>query len=373
MAEAQTLEDRIYDKIDLVKSQEMVVSDALGGVLFRNMAEVMEFAKMLSVAKTGVPPHMRNSPGTCLVITVQALEWRMSPIAVANKSYEVNGRVAYESQLIHAVVLSRAPLVNRPREKFEGEGTDMTCTITAYLKGEEEPFVYTSPPIKDIKVQNSPLWKTDPSQQLFYYSTRAWARRHVPDVLLGIYAVDELPDYKPGDPRGMQDITPKEDGDKPNIASRLRGTVTGGFNIDEVVRQTGGATVVTAADVTASESVAPAVVAEAAAEKSEATEETSLSAEQVAQPDPVVADPTPVIGGERIDAEWLDEQIAKANNCKMSADLETLDPDVYRILKEADRKDLGARWDAEGYEPNKKRLAEEAAKARASRFKKGDL
>jgi hypothetical protein len=43
-------------------------------------------------------------------------------------------------------------------------------------------------------VKNSPLWKGDVDQQLFYYSVRAFARRHFPDVMMGIYTVDELID-----------------------------------------------------------------------------------------------------------------------------------------------------------------------------------
>jgi hypothetical protein len=48
-----------------------------------------------------------------------------------------------------------------------------------------------------IEAQNSPLWKNDPDQQLFYYSSRAFCRRHFPDVLLGVYSRDELEDNMP--------------------------------------------------------------------------------------------------------------------------------------------------------------------------------
>jgi hypothetical protein len=67
---------------------------------------------------------------------------------------------------------------------------------------------YTSPPRGRITPQNSPLWKTDPDQQQFYYSARALCRRHFPDVLLGIYARDELDDQPAIGPDRARDVTP---------------------------------------------------------------------------------------------------------------------------------------------------------------------
>jgi hypothetical protein len=50
-----------------------------------------------------------------------------------------------------------------------------------------------SPKLKDISPKRSPLWQTDPDQQLGYYARRSWARRHKPSILLGMHDVDELP------------------------------------------------------------------------------------------------------------------------------------------------------------------------------------
>lgn len=221
--------DKIEAKLDLVKAGATAVSDTAGGVLFQNMAEVMEFAKLMSLSQTAVPKHLRNNPGACLAVTVQAMEWRSSPFAVANKSYEVNDRIAYESQLIHAVVESRAPLRQRLRVKYEGEGDKRVCIISGHFKGEVDPVEYRSPEFAKIHPKNSPLWKSDPDQQQFYYSVRAFARRYCPDVLLGIYAEDELPE------NDMRDITPAT-----GIKERLKGgNKTAGFSQDHVAAQIG--------------------------------------------------------------------------------------------------------------------------------------
>lgn len=152
--------------------------------------EVVEFAKDMSRAQTAIPKHLRDNPGACMAVALQAFEWGMSPFAVANKSYSVNDRIAYEAQLIAAVVNTRSGLQGRLKYKFEGEGVNLRCTVTGVLDG--EPIEYRSPLFKDISPKNSPLWKTDPEQQLGYYSARAWARRHVPEVILGVYDREEV-------------------------------------------------------------------------------------------------------------------------------------------------------------------------------------
>ena len=41
-------------------------------------------------------------------------------------------------------------------------------------------------------VRNSPLWKSDPKQQLAYLAIKKWARLFTPDVILGVYTPDEM-------------------------------------------------------------------------------------------------------------------------------------------------------------------------------------
>lgn len=200
---------KIEGKIDKGVHQALEVSRNVGGVVFSTALEAMEFSKLLSISGKAIPKHLRNNPGGCLAIVFQAIEWRMSPFAVANKSYEVNDRVAYESQLIHAVIESRAPLKTRLRAAYEGEGVDRCCIVSGTFIGESEPQQYRSPTIKEIKVKNSPLWTADPDQQLWYYSSRAWCRKFAPDVLLGIYSKDELEDSPIGDASDRaRDISP---------------------------------------------------------------------------------------------------------------------------------------------------------------------
>jgi hypothetical protein len=185
------------DPASLVDRRELSVSNALGGIAFTNMAEVMSFGSLMANSGVAVPAFLRSNPGACIAVCIQAIEWRMSPYAVANKSYVVNDRISYESQLIHAVIEQRAPLVGRLRNRYTGEGNDRRCIVWAHVKGEKEPLEFQSATFGQIQPKNSPLWKTKPDLQLYYNAARDWARMYFPDVILGVYSTDELEDAPP--------------------------------------------------------------------------------------------------------------------------------------------------------------------------------
>jgi len=201
-------QELITNSIDKSVAGNLTISRAGGGLVFKDMAEVMELAKLMALSQQAVPPHCRAQPGICLGLAIQAVEWRMSPYAVAGKSYVVNDRIGYESQMIHAVIEQRAPIKSRLRHRFIGEGQKRQCVVWATAKGEDEPLEYTSPEFGNITPKNSPLWKTKPDLQLFYNASRDWARMYFPDVIMGVYADDELLEAMPGSqavdrPRGI--------------------------------------------------------------------------------------------------------------------------------------------------------------------------
>ena len=206
-AQPQTIEEKIAAKIDQSSVRDIAVSAPKGGLSFDNASQAMDFARMMAISSVAVPKHLRGNPGACLAVVIQAIEWRLSPYAVANKSYSVNDRLAFESQLIQAVILQRAPIEGRLKVEYTGEGEQRVCRVWATLQN-GDVVDYTSPPRGHITPQNSPLWKSDPDQQQFYYSARSLCRRHFPDVLLGIYARDELEDSPRIGPDRARDVTP---------------------------------------------------------------------------------------------------------------------------------------------------------------------
>lgn len=213
MSEA-TIEERIAARTDLTVAGATAVSSEVGGLSFKDMGQVMEFAKLMAVAGQAVPKHLRGQPGACLAVALQSLNWRMDPFAVANKSYSVNDRIAYEAQLIHAVIEQRAPIKGRIKGNVEGEGAKRRWRLWCETD-DGDRVDYEGPEIGTIKTKNSPLWTADPDQQLWYYSVRAMCRRHFPDVILGVYEKDEI------QPEAMRDVTPSERPQRVNLAQRI--------------------------------------------------------------------------------------------------------------------------------------------------------
>ena len=199
------------------------------GLSPQTLGEVVRFAEVMARGQVAIPKHLRDNPGACMAVTMQAMTWQMDPFAVANKSYAVNDRLAYEAQLIAAVVNTRSGIKGRLKYKFEGEGPNLRCTVTGILDGEE--FVYQSPPISSITTKNSPLWKSDPEQQLGYMSARSWARRHTPEVILGVYDRDEVASFQ--GPDNAKDVTPSGNAQK-YLGKAPAQDHTSGFNAGHV-------------------------------------------------------------------------------------------------------------------------------------------
>lgn len=185
-----------------------------GGMLLpQTFGEVVAFATMMARSQHAIPRHLRENEGACMAVTMQSLRWEMDPFMVASKSYNVKDLIAYEAQLVAAVVNTRAPIAKRPVYEYTGEGDTRQCIVSCeMLDGSIK--TYESPMLGKITTKNSPLWKADPDQQLGYFSIRSWARRHTPEVILGVYTPEEAEQIN--GPDNARDVTPK-----PSLSARL--------------------------------------------------------------------------------------------------------------------------------------------------------
>lgn len=206
-----------------------------GGMLMpTNFGEVVAFSEIMARSQHAIPRHLRDVPGACLAVTMQALRWELDPFLVASKSYNVKDIIAYEAQLIAAVVHTRAPIKSRPNYTYSGEGQDRRCTVSAMFDDGTERS-YESPRIGDITTKNSPLWKSDPDQQLGYFSIRSFARRYCPEVILGVYTPEEAEQFR--GPDNARDVTPR-----PSLSERLAANQSqgDGFSQQHVVSEIDG-------------------------------------------------------------------------------------------------------------------------------------
>ena len=190
---------------------------------FGDMKQVMEFASLMAGAGVMVGHAVRGNPGACMATTMIAARFNLDPFMLSTKAYITKNKagvevLAWEAQAIVAMIQGSGVLETDLDYEYSGKGVERQVRVFGRLKGATSDREILTNKIKDIKVKNSPLWVSEPDQQLAYYGSRLWVRRHAPSVLMGIYSPDEL------DPNSIRNITPTNDVEDP--AQRLQARVS---------------------------------------------------------------------------------------------------------------------------------------------------
>lgn len=154
-----------------------------------NMGDAIRLAEAMARAKM-VPAHLQGSPGDCLMVVEQAGRWGMSPFAVAQCTSVIQGKLMFEGKLVAAALHTSGALATRLDYTYSGEGADRAVTVSATLAGETGPRAVLVR-LADARTANK-VWTTQPDQQLAYHGARVWARRYAPEVMLGVYAPEEM-------------------------------------------------------------------------------------------------------------------------------------------------------------------------------------
>lgn len=217
-------------------SEVPAVTSSIGNMLFEPgvFERVTQMSEIMAKSKAMVPQYLRGNQSDCMAIIMQAAQWRMDPYAVAMKTYQINpgAPIAYEAQLVNSIIIINGPFKERPKYKFFGDWSriqgklkemrsdkgkyaipdwnpedeeGLGVTVTLHVLGEQEP---TSMDVllKQCWPRNSTNWANDPQQQICYVAIRKMARRHFPDVVMGLYTPDELQHPQPEE----RDVTPTD-------------------------------------------------------------------------------------------------------------------------------------------------------------------
>lgn len=211
------------------------------------MAEILATTTLLpeSLYKSGnqALDHDRIV-ANCFLIVDQSDRWGFSPIAVAQATSVVHGKLCYEGKLVSAVIQAKLGFVLS--HHFVGEGVDKRIylsdapfdTTVAVFDADGNPE--TGPLIKYLKpgvripgvrlVDGSVSeWTTgekgawgavkNHTRMLIYRGTREWCRLYESALMLGVYTPDELDDLGNTD-RSIRarDVTPQ----KPTVGGHLR-------------------------------------------------------------------------------------------------------------------------------------------------------
>ncbi|MGI9485308.1 MAG: recombinase RecT [Geminicoccaceae bacterium] len=175
----------------------IVQDDAVALFDTAKFEQMCKVAKMMAMASL-VPKHLQsneqqNREADCMLVVQQARRWQMDPFALAQCSFVVGGKLGYEGKAIAAVVNSRADLKQRLKYDVTGAGEDCSVVVRGTFKGEDEERTIEAT-WKEGKAlsQSGAKWKELPDQQLCYYAARKWARRHAPELIMGVLSADEI-------------------------------------------------------------------------------------------------------------------------------------------------------------------------------------
>jgi len=193
-----------------------------------SMKSIMSVAAIMAQGSATIPKHLQKNEADCMAVVMQAMQWKMNPFVVAQKTHvSQSGVLGYEAQLISAVAVGCGALRTQPNFEFIGDwkkiigkvkemksdkggkyyvsnwnpvdeiGLGVICKAT--LAGESAP--------REIEVllaqcypRFSTQWATDPQQQITYAAVRKFCRRYAPGAILGVYSPDELDSSGTNDP-----------------------------------------------------------------------------------------------------------------------------------------------------------------------------
>jgi hypothetical protein len=170
------------------------IEQPVHGLIPTSMAEAVKLAELMASAKL-VPAALQKSPADCLMVVLQAVRWQMDPFAVAQECSVIQGRIMHSGKLVAAVVNTNGNLTARLSFDYTGNGDNRAIVVSGQLQGEPSPRT-VEVELRNARTQNK-AWTTQPDQQLAYHGVRVWARRHTPELMLGVYSPEEFDDPAP--------------------------------------------------------------------------------------------------------------------------------------------------------------------------------
>jgi len=146
---------------------------------------------------TIVPKEYHNNVGNCMIALEMASRIDTSPMMVMQNLYIVNGRPAWSSQWIIAMINSSKRYKTELQFEFGHDSRDGGLSCTAWAEDYFGHKVF-GPKItmkmandEGWTTKNGSKWKTMPEVMIQYRAASFFGRLNCPDMIMGIYSADE--------------------------------------------------------------------------------------------------------------------------------------------------------------------------------------
>lgn len=149
---------------------------------------------------TVVPREYQNNVGNCMIAIEMASRINTSPMMVMQNLYIVNGRPAWSSQWIIAMINSSRRYKTELQFEFGHDQADGGLSCRAWAEDYAGHKVYG--PKISLKMandegwttKNGSKWKTMPDVMIQYRAASFFGRMNCPDMIMGIYSQEEVLD-----------------------------------------------------------------------------------------------------------------------------------------------------------------------------------
>lgn len=156
-----------------------------------------QMAKGLSQS-TLVPQQFQNNPANCLIALEQSNRLGISPMAVMQNLYIVQGRPSFSSSFIIGLINSSGKYdMELQFDEEEKDGKPYACTCWTELNGRKVSGIRITMDMAEKEgwsKKNGSKWLTIPQVMLRYRAASFFARMNCPELSIGLYSKEELDD-----------------------------------------------------------------------------------------------------------------------------------------------------------------------------------
>ncbi len=195
-----------------VSTTDMIMGDG-------NLDKIKGFSNLMSGSNM-VPQHFKGNTYDCAIVVAKAISMGFDPVAMSQEVFPISGKMTYGSKLIIGMIHNSglveprtftqeigdwSKLQIRKGQAFHGNEEGLGVKVGFKYIGDSEPTFGSVLYLEPQTIRNSPLWKTDPMQQLVYLAAKRWTSVNMPAVTMGMMTEDEVKDES----KPERDITPQ--------------------------------------------------------------------------------------------------------------------------------------------------------------------
>lgn len=174
-----------------VRQDTTPMPGSTGANLIREAAAVMVDAHKLATAVAGtqmIPKHFQNKPDELAAAMLYGASLNLDPMQSARQIYVVHGQAALYARAMDALVKGAG------HNTWTVATSDESVTVAGQRKGSQhvEESTWTFERAKKAGYTNNEKYRTDPQAMLYSKALSEVCRKIAPDVLNGVYAVEEL-------------------------------------------------------------------------------------------------------------------------------------------------------------------------------------